>query len=284
MIHVWAEAGSCHDGDLAKARALVDVAAAAGATGIKFQYWSNADRLADRRHVPAVYRELYRRYALPREWLTTLSHDAHAKGLEFLCTAYLPEDVAVVAPYVDRLKIASFELRDEALFSACRDVTPKRPLVVSTGMATDVEVAIMLDRAFRAAGDDLTALACVSAYPAPVEALNLRWIDWLAKRLEWELPFHGPQVMNARAGFSDHTGRISTGAWAVLSGAEALEVHVRLPESDPSNPDYGHALDPHDLADYIVEARLAEQAMGTGVKNVHNSEQEMAQYIVRGDA
>src|SRR5436190_12700439 len=92
---VIAEAGSCHDRNLQKAFALIDAAADAGADVCKFQWWSNPEKLADRRRVPDGYRQIYRRYAFPAFWLGMMKSRCVDRGIEFMCTAYLPEDVAI---------------------------------------------------------------------------------------------------------------------------------------------------------------------------------------------
>src|SRR5262245_53584942 len=106
---VIAEPGSCHDGRCEGLLQLADLAAEAGADAFKVQYWSSAERLAERRRAPA-YRTLYEHYRMPVEWFEPVAEFCRGRGLELLATCYLPEDVATVAPYVSRFKIASFEV------------------------------------------------------------------------------------------------------------------------------------------------------------------------------
>jgi sialic acid synthase SpsE len=251
-----AEAGSCHDGSLERALRLVDVANACFADAVKFQFWSDADRLAARRRAPE-YRDIYERYQLPATWLPALAERATTIGIEFMCTTYLPEDVAVVAPFVKRFKVASFEAFDADFLRAHERF--QKPLLVSLGMSSELDEL----KIYRPAGVRLDLLHCVSAYPAPIEELNLALL-----RCPWYV------------GLSDHSRHLVTGAVAVAFGARTLETHFRLSDTDPENPDYLTAFNPFELTEYIQNVRDAEQMVGDWVKRVMPSEAPMTKYRV----
>lgn len=263
--YVIAEAGSCHDGSLEKAREMVQVAKAAGADAVKYQFVSSAERLAERRHAPE-YLDAYRIIQFPDDWHAVLASDCLEAGMDYACTVYLPSDVAIVAPHVALYKIASFEAGASDLLEAHRPFIKdkKKPLVVSTGMGSDMLLAEIGAFAHSALAD-LRVLHCISKYPAPMEALNLA-------------------VIRARDlhGFSDHTGRVVTGSWAVAAGDRMLEVHFRLESTNSANKDYPHALTPQRLTEYIGLAREAASAMGTGIKQIHPCEADMAKFRVGG--
>lgn len=263
-VVVIGEAGSCHDGSLDRAHQLVLAAKAAGCDVVKFQWWSSAKRLAERRRA-GDYQAIYERYQMPRPWLDDLAAFCADTGIEFMCTSYLPEDVPVVAPYVQRFKVASFEAGDREFLEAHRPFDT--PLVVSTGM-TDREEA--LDLAYRRGVEAI--LHCVSAYPCPPEQANLAAIGTLRRLL--------PTARSVRVGFSDHTRQVATGALAVAAGAEVLEVHFRLDDTPRTNPDYPAALSPKDLKHYVAFARRAEQVLGDGVKRPMAAEGPMMKYRV----
>lgn len=269
---VIAECGASHDGDFVKAQRLVDAARDVGADVAKFQFWSSADRLADRRRVPEHYREIYRRYQMPESWLRFLKARCDAYGIEFMATCYLPEDVAVVAPFVKRFKVASFEAGDEAFIAAHQPFqgNHEREIVVSHGMGST-----WMDRRWFA---PVRHLHCVSAYPARIESLNLgvlregwcedmvdRWPD----RSVWD-------------GFSDHSAPefTWTGALAVAAGAEIIEAHLRLDDTDPANPDAPHAMTPRQFTEYVANIRFAEACLGDGMKRLQSCEAECLKYRV----
>jgi sialic acid synthase SpsE len=124
-------------------------------------------------------------------------------------------------------------------------------------------------------GPNTKHLLCVSAYPAPVEALNLH-------RLR---PCHDSSGLCCEVrydGFSDHTTPhlTVTGALAVAAGAQIIEAHVKAFTTDPKNPDAPHAMHPGQFAEYVTNIRLAETCLaGTEVQR-EKAERAMSAYRV----
>jgi N,N'-diacetyllegionaminate synthase len=245
--YVIAEAAACHDGDLGKARQLVALAEAIGADAVKFQWTSSPHRLAVRRNAPE-YVESYRLLAFPVEWLGTLRADAKARGLDFLCTVYLPEDVPVVAPLVDKFKVASFEAGDDEFQQS--HLPYMKDIIVSCGMGQNPMWGTHV-------------LHCVSAYPTPVDDINLA------------------RLADGYDGLSDHTRHPLTGAFAVCAGAEMIEFHFRLALTSPNNADFVVARDPLEAKQYVTNIRLAERFMGSGERRIQPSEEPMLKYKVQ---
>lgn len=261
------EIGACHDGRLDKALEMVRDVAAVGADYAKGQFWSSADRLAERRRSGDQYRDIYRHYQMPEAWLPVLKAECDANGIGWMCTSYLPEDIAVVEPYVDHFKVASFEAADLDFIRAHYRFTQNsnRWLIVSTGLQGDDTLEPLM--AERVLEPSLKLLHCVSAYPAPPESLALRQIQ--SMRFD---------------GFSDHAASewIASGAVAVALGAKILEVHIRPATMDEQNPDAPHALLPGQFRRYVEHVRLAEAAIGEEPWRRHNpAEDAMRQYKVQ---
>jgi len=248
---IIAEAGSTHEQSLDRAYSLAVVARDAGADAVKYQYWSSPAHMRERRHVEG--KTAYLKGSLKKEWLDYLHDEVWELGIEFMCTVYLPEDIPVIAPYVKRFKVASFESADREFIEAHRKYG--KELIVSTGMGQNW-------------GDDHiwgdSRLHCVSAYPCPPEQANIAAVH-----------------TGGFAGYSDHTHDILTGALAVAAGARILEVHFRLDDTDPASPDYATALPPGQLKDYISLVRKAELMMGDGIKRPQPAEAEMMKYRVK---
>jgi N,N'-diacetyllegionaminate synthase len=269
---VIAEIGSNHDNDLSKAIALVDAASDAGANVVKIQYWSNPTLLADRRKVPVHYREIYQHYAMPAHWLAKLREACTLKRIKFGITTYLPVDVPRTAAIADVLKIASFEAEARDLLDAHVQpvVNHYRPLIISLGMGAHRQPYCQFNGKER-------YLHCVSAYPAPLEALNLAAL--------WERPRHLKTYEQEPDGFSDHSdpAHTWTGALAVAAGATIIEAHLRLEDTDARNPDAPHAMNPQAFREYVRHIRFTERCVGT-VPDGHDvlpCEEPMAAYRVR---
>jgi sialic acid synthase SpsE len=246
---IIAEIGSAWrfgDLELRNAHQAIGIAKAAGADAVKFQFTSDPRKMEARRNVqPGAYDIL----AWPASWLAYLQQVCEEAGIEFMCTVFLPEDVAILNPYVKRWKVASLEADDETLIKAM-DSTGK-PVIISTG-AMDERVI------FR------TTLHCTAAYPAPLNSLNLTAIR-----------------RSLHNGYSDHSRNVLTGALAVACGAEIVETHFRLVYTPGDNPDHGHSLPPEQLEEYISNIRQAEIMLGDGNKKVEASEQWALKHNVR---
>lgn len=256
---ILAEPGSTAEGRMDRYARLIDVAAAAGATALKNQWTSSPARMCLRRNAGPEYAASYEKIAYPLEWHEALSRLCHMRGLEYGCAVYLPEDIWMVTPYVDFLKIASFEALDKAMFVTA--LATGKPLIISTGM-TSGELDL---RGYA----NVKLLHCVSAYPCPREQAALGVLRNPAR---------------IYAGYSDHTRDVLTGALAVAAGAEVLEVHFRLDDTDPANLDYPTALAPEELAEYVRLVWQAEEMLGDGIKQPQPAEADMARYRVEKGA
>ena len=263
-LEIIAEPGSTHGGDYQKMVNLVDCAILAQANVIKFQWVSNAARLAARRNAPE-YEEAYRLISFPAAWLERLANYCHTSGIEFMCTAYLPEDVRIVEPLVKRFKIASFEATDKAFLEA-HNAFIYRPVILSTGMMTSNEVL----KSFCVLSNVGAVLHCVSAYPTPVEEAHLDAIYQL-RRIFAPLP----------VGFSDHTAQVTTGGLAVAAGAQILEVHYMAEGTPTSNPDRASALTVAKFIEYNNFARKVEKMMSYSPKGPRACEAPMMKFQVR---
>lgn len=279
------------DDQLANARRGIIAARECGADAIKFQYVSDPALLAKRRNAPEL-ESMYRKYVhFPAEWLPKLKAMCDNVCIEFMCTAYIPQDIAVIAPLVKRFKVSSFEAEDEDFIHAHLKWWDHN-LIISHGFAgtplgpsTEYAYFAPDGKAYPVVSQHLH---CVSAYPCPVEQLNLRRIDG--------------QFFN---GLSDHTTSTLTGALAVAAGASYIEKHARLHDTPEDCPDYGHSLTlgvslndldcdlcawnetapPHKCSEsfraYVLNIRIAQEAMGDGVKRVMPAEEANLGYRVR---
>lgn len=263
--YVIADIGACHEGRLTYMDAAVLAAKAAGADAIKFQFTSDPARMARRRGRAEQdgYAAIYAKYLnWSASWLEMLWMSCASAGIDFMCTAFLPEDVAVVAPYVAKFKVASFEALDAEMLAAHEPYD--KETIVSVGMLTDDETTTVFGRVVNLPGG-YALLHCVSSYPVPDDQLNLAVVR-----------------RGGYAGYSDHSDPTAdwTGALAVAAGARIIEAHLRLDVTDAANPDYPHARSPRQFAAYVANIRFAERCLGDGVKRIQPCEAAMLPYRV----
>lgn len=266
-----AEAGVNHNGDLDRARELIDAAAEAGADAVKFQTFTT-DRLVAEDAPKADYqdeqtddgssqRDMLERYELSAADHRELLDYCEDAGITFLSTPFDAESVALLDDLdVAAVKVGSGELTNHPLIR--RIARLGRPMIVSTGMATWAEVEDAYD-AIREADPEIpvSLLHCVSSYPADVTDVNLRAMEQMDE--EFPVP----------VGYSDHTTAVETPAIAVGAGAVVVEKHFTLDRSLPG-PDHEASLEPDELAQAVELAREAATARGTPEKEPVDAEVE----------
>jgi N-acetylneuraminate synthase/N,N'-diacetyllegionaminate synthase len=267
-VFVVAEIGVNHNGDVELARRLVDAAVEANADAVKFQTF-RSEALATRDAGKASYqlettgsgesaREMLARLELGPAQHADLQAHCAARGILFFSTPFDEASADTLdALGVPLFKVPSGEITNLGLL---RHVAAKRkPVIVSTGMATLGEVAEAVD-AIRGAGDPpLVLLHCLSAYPAPPAEVNLRAMATL--RAAFDCP----------VGFSDHTLGIEVAVAAAALGAAVIEKHLTLDHRLPG-PDHRASLEPGMFAALVRAIRTVESALGDGRKRPMPSE------------
>jgi len=267
---VVAEAGSNHDGKLAQAKQLVEIAAGAGCDAVKFQTF-RADRIVAKVKDRPKYldgllaagetlHETFAKVEVPDAWHAELRDHAKAHGLLFFSTPFDEASADLLeAVGVPCFKVASFELNHLPLIEHI--AAKRRPMIVSTGMAdlSDVEDALAVIHRYHR---DVVLLHCASAYPAAAGDANLRAMETM--RGAFDVP----------VGFSDHTPGWSVSVAAVALGACVLEKHFTVDKSLPG-PDHPFALNPDELKAMVNAVREAEASLGTGRKQRVAAEEEL---------
>lgn len=258
---IIAEMSGNHGQSLQKAKALIDAAAAAGADALKLQTYTpdtitldvheNEFFIADANSLwqgNSLY-NLYKEAMTPWEWHEELFAYANSKGMLAFSS---PFDLTAV-DFLESLnvpcyKIASFENIDHALLAAVAKTG--KPVIMSTGMATQAELAESVE-VLRANGcKELVLLKCTSNYPArPVDA-NLLTIPHLA------------QLFNCQVGLSDHTPGVGVAVAAVALGATVIEKHFVL-DRNGGEVDAEFSLEPDELALLVTETARAKDALGS---------------------
>ncbi|MCP4361000.1 MAG: N-acetylneuraminate synthase [Chloroflexi bacterium] len=268
---IIAEAGVNHNGSLARAKQLIDVAIAAGADAVKFQTFQT-DKIISRYAPKAEYqqettgktesqRDMVRKLELSRA-----DHDALAARCQgkiiFLSTPFDEDSADLLDDLgVPLFKIPSGEINNLPFLTylAGKD----KPLVMSTGMATLGEVETAVHTIQQSGNNNLVLLHCISNYPAAYEDVNLRAMQTM--QTAFQLP----------VGFSDHTLGIEISLAAVALGACVLEKHFTLDKTLPG-PDHRASLSPDELVALVRGIRAVEISLGHGRKEPAASEYNTA--------
>ena len=209
-----------------------------------------------------------REWELPPAHLTPLAKHCSARGIKFSCTPFYLEAVRELEPFVDFYKIASYELMVSDLLKACAAAS-KRPIVLSTGMATMDEIIHAATTLKAAGARDVTLLHCVSAYPTPAAEANLSAITAIR------------DATGLATGWSDHTRRPAVIERAVHKwGARVVEFHLDL-DGEGAEYEAGHCWLPHEIAPVIARVRESFIADGNGFKGPQPSELDDARLAGR---
>jgi N-acetylneuraminate synthase len=192
--------------------------------------------------------ELYGEAMTPWEWYPELAAAAARRGMVLFSTPFDPTAVDfLVAHDTPAFKIASFELVDLGLIEQA--AATGRPLIMSTGMATEDEIDRAVAAAGRVGSGQVALLRCNSAYPASPAEMDLRTIPDMASR--WQLPI----------GLSDHTLGTTAVTAAVALGACIVEKHLTV-RRDDGGPDAAFSLQPDEFAAMVQAVRETEAVLG----------------------
>ena len=258
--YIIAEVSANHNQDIEIARQTVVAAAEAGVDAVKFQTYT-PDTLTfnseseifqiehgtawDGRTLYSIYSEGY----MPWEWHKDLFEFADSLGLAAFSSPFDPSAVDYLANLnVPAFKIASFEIVDIPLI---RYVARQgKPILISTGIASEEDVAAAVAACREEGNDQLVVLKCTSAYPAPARDLNLRTIPTIAAEF------------NVVPGYSDHTMTSTAAIAAVTLGARVLERHITL-DRDAGGLDAGFSTSASEFKELVQQIRELESALGT---------------------
>lgn len=264
-VIVIAEAGVNHNGDLDNAIKLIDVAAKAGADFVKFQTFK-AKKLVSKQAKKAIYQqenttgstsqfEMLRQLEIPVDWYPKLLQRCKEKEIGFLSTGFDVESI----DFLDQLgqkcfKVPSGEITHKSLLR--RIAQKKKPVIISTGMATmqEIHAAVKVFLEEGLTKSDITILHCTTAYPTPLNEVNLMAIKTIENELETAI------------GYSDHTLGTAVAIAAVGLGAKLIEKHYTLDKNLPG-PDHKASLEPNELIHMVKAIREVTQSIaGTAKK------------------
>ncbi|MFI4918015.1 MAG: N-acetylneuraminate synthase [Legionellales bacterium] len=269
-VTIIAEAGVNHNGDVALAKQLIDVAVQAGVDVVKFQTWKT-ELLVTPDADMAEYQQtntqtiesqfnMLKRLELSYPDFIELKQYCDNKNIQFMSTPDEETSATFLNDLQDRFKIGSGELTNTPFL---RHVAAfGKPVILSTGMGCLSEIEHALETLLMTGLclSDITVLHASTQYPTPMSDVNLRAMMTIAHA------FPGIAI-----GYSDHTLGIEVPIAAVAMGASIIEKHFTLDKS-MHGPDHKASLSPVELTAMVTAIRHIELAMGDGLKRPTPSE------------
>lgn len=267
--YIIAEMSGNHAGSLERAKDIIYAAKESGADCIKIQTYTADTLTIDCDNEYFRIKEgtwegenlyhLYQQAYTPWEWQEELAKEAYKVGIDFLSTPFDQTSVDFLEKInIPFYKVASFELVDIPLIEYI--AAKKKPIVMSTGMATQEEIREAIDAIYGQGNQQLVLMKCSSAYPAEREQMNLRTIRDMQER--FQVP----------VGLSDHSMGYFSATTAIAMGASMIEKHFCLSRTI-KNPDCSFSMEPHEFKEMVTQIREVEKALGKVTYGVSKQEE-----------
>lgn len=270
-VFIIAEAGVNHNGSIELAKQLIEKGAEAGVDAVKFQSFK-ASKLVTVNAEKADYQIANtgnndeNQYAMIKK--LELDYDKHqelmdyaiSKNVMFLSSAFDLESIDLLVDLdLSVFKIPSGEITNLPYLR--KIALTKKPVILSTGMATLGEIEEALEVLKNNGTTDVTILHCNTEYPTPMSDVNLTAMNTMK------------DAFKVKVGYSDHTLGIEVPIAAVALGAVVIEKHFTL-DKTMEGPDHKASLEPDELKQMVKSIRNIEKALGTGVKTPTDSERK----------
>lgn len=265
-----AEVSANHLGSIDRAKLLIESAAEAGASAVKFQTYTpdtmtldlNSFRVSDDHNLwggKSLY-SLYKEAYTPWEWHKELFDFCKDLGVIPFST---PFDLTAVdfleSLEVEMYKIASLETSDHALIKKVSETG--KPIIISTGATEWREIEELVEVVQKTGNKNLTLLLCTSSYPAEPIDSHIDRLKLLKRHFD------------VNVGLSDHTLGIGVSIAAIALGATVIEKHLTLNRSD-GGPDSAFSLEPNEFQVLVEEGNKAFVAIGKSEWQITDSEKE----------
>lgn len=231
----------------------------AGADAVKLQTYT-ADTItldSDKKHFQitqgtiwdgTTLHKLYQQAYTPWDWQPKLKKLADDLGILLFSSPFDPTAVNFLEKMkVPAYKVASLEIMDHGLIEAMAKTG--KPIIISTGVATQEDIIEAIEVCKKAGNDQIAVLKCTSAYPTPMEELNLKTIPDIASKFK------------VISGLSDHTMGSTIVIAAVALGAKIIEKHFIL-DRKLGGPDGSFSMEPAEFKQMVNQIRDVEKALG----------------------
>jgi len=265
--YIVAELSANHNGSFDRAINSILAAKDAGANAVKIQTYT-ADTMTikcDKKDfiIKGGLWDGYQLYKLYEEahtpyiWHKDLFSYARKIGITLFSTPFDETAIDLLESLeTPAYKIASFELTDLPLIKLVAQT--KKPLLMSTGMATEKEIEEAINTARDNGSEEILLFHCVSSYPATTEKSNLKYIKHLKDKYKVEV------------GLSDHTTNNSASISAIALGASAIEKHFTVDKR--TGVDRNFSLDIDELKHLVKSSKCTWESLGNGNNERTNSE------------
>jgi N-acetylneuraminate synthase len=267
-ITVIAEIGINHNGSIETAKKLIDVARIAGCDYVKFQKRNpdicvpehQKDKLRETPWGTMKYIDYKKKVEFGKTEFDEIDAYCKQTGIKWTTSVWDLDSLEFSLNYdLDCIKIASALITEDTLL---RETAKNyNEIILSSGMSTEDEIDNAVQIAIKNSSK-VVLMHCNSAYPAPLDELNLLCIETLKEKYKKD---------NVIIGYSGHETYLHTSLAAVSMGAKYIERHITL-DRQMWGTDQFCSLEPQGLFRLVQATRQLETAMGDGIIGVTPSE------------
>ena len=253
-----AEISANHCGNINLAKKLIKCAKDNGADAAKLQtYTADTMTIQSNKKYFKIKNGLWKGYDLwnlyneahtPLEWNKKLFDYGKKLGITIFSTPFDETAVNLLEKLkCPMYKVASFEITDLLLIKKISQT--KKPIIISTGMASMEEIELAYRTAKNYGAKNITLLYCVSNYPSKNTDFNLNNIKILKNKFK------------CRVGLSDHSKDNRVAIAAVAAGAEVVEKHIAL-DKQKRGLDIEFSLKGKEIKKFKEDINLAYNLLG----------------------
>lgn len=259
---IIAEIGINHNGSVALAKKMIDIAVTTGCDAVKFQkrtvdiVYTKEELAKERNSVfGKTNGDLKRGLEFDYEQYKEIDDYCKSRGILWFASCWDENSV----DFMDKFdppcyKIASASLTDDNLLKYTK--SKGKPILLSTGMSTMEEI----NHAVEILGEDnLVIYHCTSTYPSNAEETNLKAIETFKN------------IFNCPIGYSGHERGVTPSVLAVALGANSVERHITVDRTNWGS-DQAASLEMAGLSHMVRDIRQVPDLLGDGKKVVYPRE------------
>jgi len=267
-----ADISANHDGDLGRAKLLIELAAESGAHAAKFQHFRAATIISRKgfselggkiAHQENWLKDVYQVYEeaqVPWEWTESLAAHARDCEIDFFTAPYDLEAIDFVDQFVIAFKVGSGDI--DWIEEMEHMASKKKPMIIATGASSleDVDRAVLSMQFLKA---PLVLMQCNTNYTGVIENLQFLNLNVLKQ--------YSSRYKNLVLGLSDHTPGFVSVLGAIALGARVIEKHF-TDDTSRVGPDHNFSLDPKSWREMVELSSSLFQALGDGDKKIEENE------------
>lgn len=256
-----AEIGGNHEGDYNYAKKLTQLALEADVDFIKFQIYQG-DKIVNKKISPDRNKH-FKKFELNSEQHLTLAKYIQDNGANYMASVWDLDSIKWIDNYIPIYKVGS---GDMTAYPILKNLASKgKPIIVSTGLATEEEVLATIDfiqscNNLYKNPNFLCILQCTAMYPIEYSDAHLNVITKLK------------EITNLTIGYSDHTIGFKALELSYAMGAQVLEFHFTDSRENKNFRDHKVSLTKDEVKELINAIRDIDQLKGQSVKKLTDIE------------